>query len=228
MDRQQQIREFLEAKVKEKGLSLNSLSLQLGKNATYLFHYIKRNSPRRLDEKSRRVLAKILEIEEQDLCDIQLSRNINNNQDTRTIISDLKDYMISIDVIDMDGQYKGRFENIKNNVIGQELMSDGVFKTYTSSLPEDIKIIKIIGDAMSPTMNSGDIIWVDTSYKLPMSDGIYIINTAGDMLIRRIQVNPFDNSFEVSADNSSYKSFNVTDCKKLNICGKVILVSRKL
>ena len=228
MDRQQQIRDFLEAKVKEKGLSLNSLSLQLGKNATYLFHYIKRNSPRRLDEKSRRLLAKILEIEEQDLCDIQLSKNAHNSFGSSNFTYEIDENMVSIDVIDMDGEYKGRFDSIKNNIIGKELMPLEVFKTYTSSLPEDVKIIQTIGDAMSPTINSKDLIWVDTSHKLPMSDGIYIINTAGDMLIRRIQVNPFDNSFEVSADNSSYKSFNVTDCKKLNICGKVILVTRKL
>ena len=233
MDRQQQIREFLEAKVKEKGLSLNSLSLQLGKNATYLFHYIKRNSPRRLDEASRRRLAKILEINEQSLCDFQLPNVlIRDKLSTASNLFNMNrnklDDLISIDIIDMDGENKGRFENIKKNIIGHELISPGVFAAYCNGFPQDIKIIKVVGDAMSPTINSGDLIWVDTSYKIPVTDGIYIINTAGDVLIRRIQVNPFDNSFEISADNNIYKSFNTIDCKKLNICGKIVSITHKL
>ena len=76
MDRQQQVRDFLENTIKEKGFSLNSLSLKIGKNSTYLFHFIKRNSPRRLDETARRQLAQILNVAEQDLCDFTLPTSV--------------------------------------------------------------------------------------------------------------------------------------------------------
>ncbi|MBE6454706.1 MAG: S24 family peptidase [Alphaproteobacteria bacterium] len=233
MDKQQQIRDFLENKIKEKGMSLNSLSLKLGKNSTYLFHFIKRKSPKRLDETARRKLALILEVSEQELCDFPLPSSII--QDKFSTISNLFNFgktntsdIVAIDVVDMDGPNKGRFEKVKNNIVGQEFMTSDVVKMYTSSDPRNIKIIKVSGEAMAPTINHGDIVWLDMSYSTPVSDGVYIINTAGDVVIRRLQINPFDNSIEVSADNKAYKAFNITDYKSLNICGKVVFISRRM
>lgn len=233
MDKQQQVRDFLENTAKEKGFSLNSLSLQLGKNSTYLFHFIKRHSPKRLDEPTRRQLAQILNVSEQDLCDFPLPSSII--QDKFSTISSLFNFgknkaedLVAIDVIDMDGPNKGRFEQIKKNLIGQELMSPEVFSVYTTAQPENIKILKASGESMSPTINPGDLLWLDTSYSMPSSDGIYLLNTTGDTVIKRLQINPFDNSIEVSSDNKAYKTFNITNYKNLNICGKIIFIAHKL
>ncbi len=233
MDKQQQVRDFLELKVKEKGLSLNALSLKLGKNSTYLFHFVKRHSPRRLDETIRRKLAQILDVSEQDLCDFPLPTTVI--QDKFSAISSLFNFsagkeekMVAIDVIDMDGSYKGRFENLRKNIIGREFMTPEVFALYSNSAPEHIKILKATGDSMAPTINSGDLLWLDTSCSIPASDGIYLLNTAGDVAIKRLQLNPFDNSVEVSSDNQAYKAFNIKDYKSLNICGKIIFITRRL
>lgn len=59
--------------IAEKGLSLNSLSLSLGKNSSYLQKFVKQKSPRRLDEQVRKNLAQILNVPEQELTDIVLS-----------------------------------------------------------------------------------------------------------------------------------------------------------
>lgn len=233
MDKQQQVRDFLENTAKEKGFSLNSLSLRLGKNSTYLFHFIKRHSPKRLDETTRRQLAQILDVSEQDLCDFPLPSSII--QDKFSTISNLFNFgknkaedLIAIDVIDMDGANKGRFEQIKNNLVGQEFMTPEVFSLYTSAKPEHIKILRAGGESMSPTINPGDLIWLDTSYSTPTADGLYLLNTSGDVVIKRLQINPFDNSIEISSDNKAYKSFTLSDYKSLNICGKIIFIAHKL
>lgn len=233
MDKQQQVRDFLENKIKEKGLSLNSLSLTLGKNSTYLFHFIKRKSPKRLDENTRRKLASILNVSEQLLCDFPLPTSLI--PDKLETISDFfginktKDSkLISIDVIDMNGSKKGKFETIKNNIIGEILMDEAVFSNYTSAKPEHIKILKTNSESMSPTINNGDFVWVDTSFSTPNTDGIYLISTAGDTMIKRLEINPFDNSIEVSSDNKSYRSYNIKDYKSLNICGKIVCIDKKM
>ncbi len=233
MDKQQQVRDFLELKVKEKGFSLNALSLKLGKNSTYLFHFVKRHSPRRLDETARRKLAQILDVSEQDLCDFPLPNTVI--QDKFSAISSLFNFgagkeekMVAIEVIDMDGSYKGRFEVLRKNVIGREFMTPEVFALYSNVAPEHIKILKAAGDSMTPTINSGDLLWLDTSCSIPANDGIYLLNTAGDAVIKRLQLNPFDNSVEVSSDNKAYKSFNIKDIKSLNICGKIIFIAHRL
>ena len=81
---------------------------------------------------------------------------------------------------------------------------------------------------MSPTINAGDFVWVDLSYSVPTSDGIYLISTNSDTIIRRIQINPFDNSADISSDNTSYKPINVKDIKNLNICGKICYLAHKI
>ena len=233
MDKLQEVRVFLEKEIKEKGFSLNALSLQLGKNSTYLFHFIKRNSPKRLDENTRRKLAKILEVDEQCLCDFPLPNTVI--QDKLSSLTSFFNFskqddsqMVSIDVVDMDGHNKGRFEQIKKNIIGKEILSCDLLGHYCSVSPENIMIFKVIGDAMSPTINSGDFVWVDLSYSIPSSDGIYMISTNSDIIIRRIQINPFDNSADISSDNPSYKTINVKDIKSLNICGKICYLAHKL
>lgn len=233
MDKLQEVRNFLDKTIKEKGFSLNNLSLQLGKNSTYLFHFIKRQSPKRLDETTRRNLAKILGVDEQSLCDFQLPNTLI--QDKLSSLTNLFNFskqnnvkMNAIDIIDMNGEFKGKFEQIKKNVIGKEVFSDEVFSLYTSADPDNIKIFKATGDAMSPTINSEDLVWVDMSYSIPSSDGIYMISTNSDTIIRRIQINPFDNSAEIFADNPSYKPINVKDIKNLNICGKICCITHKL
>lgn len=233
MNKQQQVRDYLESTIKEKGLSLNSLSLKLGKNSTYLFHFIKRHSPKRLDETTRRKLAAILNVPEQELCDFPLPSNII--QDKLSTITTLFNFnrsknvdIIAIDVIDIDNAPKGRFDQILQNTIGQHLMGKNILNLYTSSAPENIKIIKISGEAMSPTINHGDIIWLDISHSVPSTDGLYLISTPSDTMIRRIQTNPFDNSIDILADNKLYKSFTIKNLKNLNICGKVIHITHRV
>lgn len=230
MDRQQQVRDFLENTVKEKGLSLNALSLKLGKNSTYLFHFIKRHSPKRLDETTRRNLAQMLGVDEQKLCDFPLPTGLI--QDKFSAISSLFNFaknkepdLKAINVIDMGGRIKGKFEQIKENIVGKIFAQPEVLEIFTAVKPENIVIVKVAGDAMSPTINPGDTIWIDISQSMPSADGIYMISTLSDTLIRRIQINPFENSIEVSADNKLYKNFSVSNYKNLNICGKVILIS---
>lgn len=233
MDKLQQVRDFLENTVKEKGLSLNALSLKLGKNSTYLFHFIKRHSPKRLDETTRRNLAQILNVDEQSLCDFPLPTGLI--QDKFSALSSLFNFaknkepdLIAIDVWDMDGPKKGRFELLKENIIGQIFLSPQLIRAFTPVEPQNLVIIKAAGESMSPTINSGDMIWLDTSCSMPAADGIYMLNASGDVIIRRLQINPFDGSIEVSSDNKAYRSFNMKDHKNLHVCGKVLFVTNKL
>ena len=136
--------------------------------------------------------------------------------------------MIEIDVLDMNGIKKGEFSEIMSNVIGFQALSPEMIKYYGFNNVDDIKIIRNNGDAMAPTINSDDLLWLDISYKKPTADGIYLISTNQNVLLRRIQINPFDNSLDLSADNKSYKSFTITANEPLNICGKVIMITHKM
>ena len=62
--------------VEERGFSYNYLSLKFGKNPTYLQKFVKEKSPKRLDEEFRKKLAVELGVDEQELTDLPLVKNV--------------------------------------------------------------------------------------------------------------------------------------------------------
>jgi phage repressor protein C with HTH and peptisase S24 domain len=80
---------------------------------------------------------------------------------------------------------------------------------------------------MMPTIHTDDIVWIDISVKTPTSDGLYILCVGSDLLIRRIQINPFDNTATIIADNNKYLPIPRQNYRDINVVGKVIYHMRK-
>lgn len=209
----EQVKKFLADKIVEKGLSYNNLSLQIGKNQTYLQQFVTRESPKRLGEFERKALANILEVSEQDLSDKP--------------ITVLNTDIVHIDVLDVRACCGDGIENFTENVIGQQMMTLPALREFTSQAPENIKIIKAIGESMMPTIHTDDVVWVDISVNAPTSDGLYILCIGSDLLIRRIQINPFDNTAMIRADNSQYAPIPHNNYRDIKVIGKVIYHMRK-
>lgn len=69
--------------------------------------------------------------------------------------------------------------------------------------PEDLLLMKVIGDNMSPWAQDGDLVFVDTSYKSTINGGVLALRYAdGTMTIRRIFRNP-DGSLLAKSDTES-------------------------
>lgn len=74
------IKNKIDKLISDKGLSLRAVSLQIGRGETYLQQFISRTSPKRLSEQDREKLARILEVDEQELSDLPLKKNTTNFQ----------------------------------------------------------------------------------------------------------------------------------------------------
>ena len=135
--------------------------------------------------------------------------------------------LISIDVLDVRACCGNGAENFTENVVGQQMMTLPALREFTNSAPENIKIIKAIGESMMPTIHTDDVVWVDISVKSPTSDGLYILCIGSDLLIRRIQINPFDNTATVIADNNKYLPIPRQNYREIKVIGKVIYHMRK-
>lgn len=60
-------RELVEKLIAEKRLDMQSLSYKIGKSRTYMFQYLRRQSPQRLSEDIREALAPLLGVSPDDL-----------------------------------------------------------------------------------------------------------------------------------------------------------------
>ena len=67
------VRERIGRLILDKGLNFAQVSLAIGKNVAYIQQFVRNGSPRRLGEVERHKLAKILNVDEQDLTDLPIS-----------------------------------------------------------------------------------------------------------------------------------------------------------
>ncbi len=208
------IKKHVKQLLDDKGINYN-IAEKLGKNITYLQKFTKEKSPKRLDEDFRRRLAAYLQVSEQELTDLPITA------------PNLTPDIVHIDVLDVRACCGDGIENFTENVIGQQMMTLPALREFTSQAPENIKIIKAIGESMMPTIHTDDVVWVDISVNAPTSDGLYILCIGSDLLIRRIQINPFDNTAMIRADNSQYAPIPHNNYRDIKVIGKVIYHMRK-
>lgn len=136
--------------------------------------------------------------------------------------------IIEIDILDVSACCGNGVENITENVIGQHMMTLPALRELTTSLPENIKIIKAIGESMIPTIYPNDVVWIDISVKTPTSDGLYVLCVGTDLMIKRIQINPFDGSATIKSDNTQYMPFTRPKFQDVNVIGRVIYHMKRM
>lgn len=87
---------------------------------------------------------------------------------------------------------------------------------------KNISIITASSDSMHPTFSEGDLLFVDITIKYYRGDGIYVIDTPGGLLIKRLQTT-ISGDLKVINDNKNYdpEIISRTDLESIHICGKV-------
>lgn len=226
MEKIKQVKARVGELIKERGLSLNSLSLQFGKSGTYLHKFINFDSPKRLDEDVRAKLAVVLNVDEQELTDRPISSipsHITGIGEVAGKITSLfvkKDDTI-IDIIDATACCGDGVENLPEKVCGHWKLPVQEFKSITSSNPNNIKMLRVQGDSMQPTINEGDWVWVDISNNFISSDGIYLLRMATGLAIKRLQSGL--SNIVIKSDNSSYSDITA-EVGEVNIIGKVVYI----
>ena len=75
------------------------------------------------------------------------------------------------------------------------------------------------GDAMSPLLDEGDMVLLDTNVKQFVRDGVYLILSARQPEFRRLAKNPDARLFSVLSENPSHPDFEGISASKLNILG---------
>jgi phage repressor protein C with HTH and peptisase S24 domain len=89
--------------------------------------------------------------------------------------------------------------------------------------PTHLALIDVRGDSMSPTIDSGDLLLLDTRKGEAMSEGVYAINLNGSLLVKRIRLK-LSGAIEVCSDNPRYQTETVTakEAERLHVVGRVV------
>ncbi|MEA3498594.1 MAG: S24 family peptidase, partial [Campylobacterota bacterium] len=85
---------------------------------------------------------------------------------------------------------------------------------------KNIEAINVTGDSMEPTLNNGNIIFIDKTKQDISKDGIYAFVNENGLFVKRMQ-RRIDGSLDIISDNKEYP-MQIAKKTDINILGKVV------
>lgn len=112
-------------------------------------------------------------------------------------------------------------------IIDEIRFDEGWVRRVLRRDPSDLAIIEAFGDSMAPTILDGDVLMLDTSIGDLVSGRIYVVDLAGELLVKRIQ-RRLNGSLLVLSDNDRYPPEELTpsEAAPLRIVGEVVWHAR--
>lgn len=218
-----QIRRTIAKRIKERGLDMKAVSLEIGKNHAYLQQFIERGIPARLKEDVRSRLSEVLDLPEYELGAPAAS---SAAQDSGLI--DQIDTMAGL-----GGGGLTITENTTANGITfhKEVVHDhwrvpASILSRLGATPAQIKAFPSQGDSMWPTIMDGDVVFADTRHRVPSPPGVYVLaDQFGGVIVKRLEVisRPNDEMVlvRISSDNKKHLDQELT-LDEIQIIGRYV------
>ncbi len=217
MDRVDQ-RDALERLLKEKGEDFAGLSRLIGKNPAYIQQFIKRGTPRKLDEDDRRTIARYLGVSEAVL----------GGPDTGQS-GDSAEGMIKVPRLDVGASAGHGAITGSESVVSHIAFDPKWLRQLCKGGTNHLSFIRVQGDSMSPTLADGDDILVDGADSADrLRDGIYVLRREDTLMVKRLAINPFAARATVTSDNPAYPEWKDVELSTLAVIGRVIWAGRRL
>lgn len=88
--------------------------------------------------------------------------------------------------------------------------------------PGGIMVLEVVGDSMSPTLESGDRVIIDTAHTRPTPDGVYVIEEGDGPMVKRLQLIRRSDPPEVRiiSDNKHHEAYTLR-LDEVRIIGRV-------
>lgn len=201
----------------QSGVSLSQLSMLIGRNTSYLQQFVRKGSPRKLEETDRRALARFLGVNESELGAPEENSSISQEKPTRGEWVDVPRLAL--------GASAGP------GAMAAEEQPIGAFRFSARWLraqgfdPAMLSAIVVTGDSMEPTLRDGDEILVDRSVR-PLRDGIHVVRVDDVLLVKRIDTGR-PGVVALISDNPSYRPLELPPMD-VQVVGRVVWKSGRL
>jgi phage repressor protein C with HTH and peptisase S24 domain len=206
----------LERLCAERGEDFAGLSRMLGRNPAYIQQFVRRGVPKRLKEEERRKLARYFSISE-----TLLGGPPEEPARSDGLVS-IKRHPVMVSA----GSGATVSEEYGKPYFG---FDERWLKVLTSTSPSHLSIVRVEGDSMSPTLNSGDDILVDLDDCAErLRDGIYVLRVDDALLVKRLALNPIGRRVTIQSDNPAYPDWPDCGLDEINCIGRVIWSGRRI
>lgn len=212
-----EVRERLDQLILErKGCNYSNISRLLGRNSTYIQQFLRKGSPRQLDEGDRSILARFFGVAEEQL-----------GGPSRSGGPVVELQYVPVRNVEVSAGYGSLGE--AEAAVSQFGFDPRWLRDLTASRANSLSIIPVRGDSMEPTLSDGDEVMVDPGDAgQQLRDGIYVLRMDGALCVKRIALEPQGRRISVVSDNPAYPRWSGLARGSVDIVGRVLWLSRKL
>ena len=206
------VRTALDRLIRDRREDYASISRLLGRNAAYVQQFIKRGVPRKLDEEDRRTLARYFGVTESVL---------------GGPVAGAEARLATIPVLEVAAS-AGPGAFAESERVAAAMHFDSAWLRRLNLNPENLSVIRVTGDSMSPTLDDGDDILVDQGDALDrLRDGIYVLRLDDVLNVKRLLLDPSRRRVTVKSDNPAYRNWPVLDRGGVDVIGRVVWAGRR-
>ena len=170
-----------------------------------------------------------------DLCNVSIDWIIKGGETTSsqypdveheeeiTSVSELPEGYIKVPRYEVAASAGGGALVESEQIVDYLMFQTDWVKSTLGTKVDQLALISVVGDSMSPTYNAGDLILVDTSAGRARSDAVYVIQHDSCLWVKRLHFH-FDGSIAVISDNPRYPEQAITGeaLERLRIVGRVV------
>jgi phage repressor protein C with HTH and peptisase S24 domain len=205
----------LERLIRERGEDYASLSRLIGRNAAYVQQYIKRGTPKRLDERDRRLLARYFGVDEAMLGGLPAEPPREAG-------------LVPIRRLDLGASAGPGALDAEEIARGSMAFDPSWLRRLGVGDAALLSLIRVEGDSMSPTLSDGDEILVDGGDSASrLRDGIYVLRIDDALVVKRLALGP-GKRVSVRSDNDAYPGWPDCDPSSIDLVGRVIWSGRRI
>jgi phage repressor protein C with HTH and peptisase S24 domain len=201
----------------ERGTSLSALSDLIGRNGTYLQQFIRKGSPRKLEETDRRTLARFFGVDESEL-------GAPEEFSSPLPVKSPRGDWVDVPRLPLGASAGPGALALEEQPIGAFRFSARWLREQGLD-PRMLSAIRVEGDSMEGTLRDGDEILVDRSPR-PLRDGIHVVRTGEALLVKRVDLGR-PGTITLVSDNPAYRPIELPP-EEVQVIGRVVWKSGRL
>ncbi|WP_353229242.1 S24 family peptidase [Novosphingobium sp.] len=216
-----------------RGVSLSALSAMIGRNAAYLQQFVRKGSPRKLEENDRHTLAMFFGVDESALGAPLVPVVATVRPGGGGLVAGARAPAKTAQWVDIPRLALGA--SAGPGALADDDVADGRLRFSQRWLrdlgldPAHLSVIEVAGDSMEPTFRDGDEILVDRSAVRSSGgwrDGIHVVRIDDVLLVKRLERGAAG-MIRVISDNPAYAS-TVRALPDVEIIGRVVWKGGKI
>ena len=206
-------RERLVELAERRGVSLSALSRMIGKNPSYIQQFVRKGSPRKLEETDRATLARYFGVSEAEL----------GAPEEISLAADAPDWF---DVPRLElGVSAGGGTLDPGELAFGALRFSRRWLRQRGLEPAMLSTVEVIGDSMEPTLRHGDEILVDRRAGA-LRDGVHVVRLDTVLLVKRLDTSRPGRLVLIS-DNRAYPPIEA-GASEAQVIGRAVWKSGQL